>query len=204
MKALIVVDMQNDFMSWGSLPTPHAETLIPTINQLMEKFPLVLATKDWHPKAHVSFAENHKGKKVGDTIQLGPIEQILWPVHCVQDTEGAAFAPGLNTENFEKIFYKGTNLEVDSYSTFFDNAHLKETGLSTYLKKRKVKDLYFAGVATEYCVLFSVLDALELGFKATMIRDACRPINLSPDDEKKAIEKMLQKGANVIIASEVC
>lgn len=203
MKALLVIDMQNDFMPWGALPTAGADTLIPLINELMEKFPIVVATKDWHPKGHISFAANHRGKKEGETILFNGMEQILWPVHCVQDSDGAAFATGLNTDNFDRIFFKGTDLELDSYSAFFDNAHLKDTGLSNYFKKRKIEDLYFTGVATDYCVLFSVLDALELGFKATLIRDACMPINLHPDDEKKAIDQMLKKGAKVIFSSEV-
>lgn len=203
MKALLIIDMQNDFMPWGALPTPHADELVPVINRLMAKFPIILATKDWHPKGHISFAANHEKANVGDVISVGDGDQILWPVHCVENTEGADFVEGLNTDKIQKVFYKGTDLEVDSYSAFFDNAHLRETGLSQYLKKRGIQDLYFVGVATDYCVLFSVLDALDLGFNATLISDGCRAINLSEGDETKAIEKMKRKGAKVKLAKEV-
>ncbi len=203
MQALIVVDMQKDFMPGGPLGTPGGDEIIPIINQMMDKFPIVLATNDWHPKGHVSFAASHPGKKVGDRIQVGEIEQILWPVHCVQETEGAEFAKGLHTEKIKEVFYKGTDLRVDSYSTFFDNAHLRKTGLEEYLKKQGIQKIVLVGVATEYCVLFSTWDALALGFEVMVIRDGCKAINLQPEDEKNALEKMKKEGANIVMAKEV-
>lgn len=203
MQALIIVDMQNDFMPGGALPTKGGDKLIAIINQLIEKFPLVLATKDWHPQSHVSFAANHPKKKVGDLIQINGIEQILWPVHCVQETEGADFAPGLHREKIDSIFYKGTDPGIDSYSTFFDNAHLRKTGLEEFLKENRVKELVIVGVATDYCVLYSVLDALALGFQVTVVPDACYPINIHPEDEQKALEKMRKKGAKIVPSKDL-
>lgn len=176
MKALVVVDMQNDFMPWGALGVPNADRLIPRINALMEKYPLVVATKDWHPPHHMSFEFN-------------------WPVHCVQETEGAEFTPGLHFDKFEKTFYKGVDADVDSYSAFFDNEKKRSTGLGEYLKKKGVNEVTIVGVATDYCVLYSTLDALQMGFKVRVIKEACAPINLKPDDEAKAYALMLEKGA---------
>ncbi|MBS0629364.1 MAG: bifunctional nicotinamidase/pyrazinamidase [Verrucomicrobia bacterium] len=202
MKALIVVDMQNDFMPSGALPTKGADALVPVINRLIDYFPLVLATQDWHPKDHNSFAVNHPEYKVGDVIREGAIEQILWPVHCVQNTKGAEFVKGLRIDRFERVFHKGIDRMVDSYSTFFDNAHLRETGLAEYLHKRGIKEIAFVGVATDYCVLYSVLDALELGFQVMVFADGCRAINLRQADGEEAFEKMTQAGAVVVTSSD--
>lgn len=203
MKALIVVDMQNDFMPGGALGVPGADTLIPLINQLILEFPLVVATLDWHPANHVSFAANHPGKKPGDTITVMDLPQNLWPVHCVQNTVGSQFARGLDTSRFSATFKKGTDPLIDSYSTFFDNARLKETGLSDFLRKASVSELYFAGVATDYCVLYSILDALDQGFAASVIMDACRGIELVPGDIDKSYAAMAASGAKLITSREV-
>lgn len=200
--ALIVVDMQNDFMPGGALGVPGADQLIPLINQLILLFPLTVGTLDWHPKDHISFADNHPGKKIGDTILVSDLPQTLWPVHCVQNTAGAQFATGLNISRFAAVFHKGTDPKIDSYSTFFDNARLKETGLSDYLRKARIEDLYFAGVATDYCVLYSVLDALDQGFKAHVIMDACRGIDLQPGDIEKSYAAMAASGADLITFRE--
>lgn len=202
MKALVIIDMQNDFMPGGPLATKDADKLVPLINELMDHFSLVVATKDWHPKNHGSFAENHSGKKVGDIIKLGGVEQILWPVHCVEDTSGAEFVKGLNEEKIEKIFYKGTDPFIDSYSAFFDNARKRETGLGDYLRSHDVDDVTFVGVATDYCVLYSVLDALDLGFKVTVVQDGCKAINLKEGDEKDALNKMRKRGALIRESSD--
>lgn len=198
MRALIIVDMQNDFMPWGSLPTKGADAIVPLINALMDQFPLVLATKDWHPKDHISFAASHPGSHVGDVVKVGRQQQILWPVHCVQHTKGAEFVAGLNTNRIEHVFHKGSDRMVDSYSTFFDNARQRETGLEKYLHSRGIEEIAIAGLATEYCVLYSVLDALELGFAVTVYADACRAINLHPEDGENAFELMEEKGATII------
>ncbi len=201
-KTLIITDVQHDFMPGGALGIEGANAIIPVINALIPKCDHVFATQDWHPPHHISFASTHN-KKVGDTIRIGDIEQILWPDHCIQNTWGADFAKGLHREKIEAVFHKGTDPKVDSYSTFFDNSRKRSTGLADRLRKEHLGDLYFVGLATDYCVLYSVLDALDLGFKATVIRDACRAINLHPGDEEKALEKMSRKGARIIHSSQM-
>jgi len=202
-KALVIVDMQRDFMPGGPLATPKGDELVPLINKLMEAFPVVLATKDWHPKDHVSFADNHPGKKPGETVMAHDIEQILWPTHCVQGTTGADFVEGLNEKKIEAIFEKGVDPEVDSYSTFFDNAKLRDTGLDAYLRKRGVDSVTLVGIATDYCVLFSALDACRLGWDVTVITDATRPINLDEKDEERALDKMQKAGVHLTTSEEV-
>src|SRR6266700_7563810 len=152
MNALIIVDLQNDFLPGGALPVPLGDEVIPLANELQRKFELVLATKDWHPPDHGSFAANHPGKKSGDRIMLDGIEQILWPVHCVQNTRGAEFASTFDTSRIARIFHKGIEPRIDSYSTFFDNALLMETGLADDLKERAIRDIYVLGLVLDYCV----------------------------------------------------
>lgn len=203
MKALIIVDMQNDFMPGGPLGVPEANKIIPIINALIPKFPLVVASQDWHPKNHKSFAINHLGKKTGDVISLNGIRQILWPAHCVQNTSGAELVEDLDKAPICHIIQKGTDQWIDSYSTFFDNARRKETGLEGYLRSKAVEEIYIVGVATDYCVLYSVLDALDLGFKVVVIQDCCRGINLHKDDEKKAFARMQEKGAKLVFSKDL-
>jgi len=197
MKALLIVDMQNDFMPGGALAVPGADDIVPRINALIPKFPLVVATKDWHPPDHLSFAINHPGKKVGDQVTIKDIPQILWPVHCVKNTKGSDFVSTLDVSRIDCFFFKGTDKWIDSYSAFFDNAHRKSTGLGDYLKTHNVDEIYIVGVATDYCVLYTVLDALALGFTVNVITDCCRAINLQPGDEKSAIATMAAKGAHI-------
>jgi nicotinamidase/pyrazinamidase len=197
MKALIIVDVQNDFLPGGALPVPCGDEIIPLVNDLQKQFELALATQDWHPADHGSFAANHPGKKPGDRIMLDGIEQILWPMHCVQNTPGAEFAPGFATKRVARVFQKGIDPRIDSYSTFFDNAHRRATGLGDYLKQRRVADVYFAGLALDYCVKYSVLDACQLGFNAHVIVDACRGVDLTPGDVDLAIKEMKASGARV-------
>jgi nicotinamidase/pyrazinamidase len=203
MKALVIVDMQNDFMPGGALGVPSANEIVPIINALIVKFPLVIATMDWHPDDHVSFASNHPGKKVGDIVKLGEINQILWPVHCVRNTHGAELSSALEHRSFASIFYKGTDKNIDSYSAFFDNARRKSTGLGDYLKSRGINEIYLAGLTTEYCILYSTMDAIDLGFRVYVIIDACRPINLTSGDEQRALEAMAAKGAKLIKSSDL-
>lgn len=203
MKALVVVDMENDFMPGGALGVEGGDEVILIINDLIPRFSLVVACRDWHPPNHVSFAASHPGKKVGDRIKVKGREQVLWPVHCVQNTPGAELVDILNRENISELFSKGTEPDIDSYSAFFDNARLKSTGLGEYLKGRGVTEVYLAGLTTEYCILYSALDALEMGFKVFVIIDACRPINLKPRDDLRAIEKIVEKGGNIIISKDL-
>tara|TARA_R100000935_G_scaffold55676_1_gene85859 strand:+ start:1508 stop:2116 length:609 start_codon:yes stop_codon:yes gene_type:complete len=201
MKALVIIDVQNDFIPGGSLAVPGGVEIVPVINKLQHKFDLVIATQDWHPIDHSSFAENHSGKKEFEIIELNGIDQKLWPVHCVQNSDGAAFHSELNSEKIEAIFRKGTNKEIDSYSGFYDNAHLKSTGLSGYLKDKGVSTLYICGLAAEYCVYFSILDALKEGFEAILIEDATRAISLQ--DFEKSKKDILQAGGKIINSSEI-
>jgi len=197
MKTLIITDVQHDFMPGGALGVPHANEIIPIINALIPHFEHVIATLDWHPENHVSFASTH-GKKPGEMFGT----QILWPDHCVQNSHGANLVAGLKKEKIEAIFHKGTDPDVDSYSAFFDDARHRATGLDEYLEKHKLRDLYFVGLATDYCVLYSVLDALELGFSVSVIRDACRAINLHPLDEQRALETMRAGGAKFVFSKD--
>ena len=203
MNALIIVDLQNDFLPGGALPVPHGDEIIALANKLQRKFELVLATKDWHPPDHGSFAANHPGKKPGDRIMLDGIEQILWPVHCVQNTYGAEFAPAFDTSRIAHVLHKGVERNIDSYSTFFDNAHRRHTGLADYLKKRSIKDIYLMGLALDYCVKYSTLDARQLGLNTHVILDGCRGIELEHGDIDRALDEMIQAGATILKSADL-
>ena len=177
MKALLLIDIQNDFLPDGKLAVPDGNEIIPIVNGIQQYFDLVVATQDWHPAKHKSFAANHADKAVYDIIDLNGSTQKLWPDHCVQGTEGAAFSPELNTNRVEAIFRKGTDAEIDSYSGFYDNGHLKSTGLADYLRGRKVLKVYVAGLAGDYCVYYTALDALHEGFETFVMEDAVRAID---------------------------
>ncbi len=202
MSALILVDLQNDFLPGGALPVNDGDSVIPLANRLLNHpFTVKVASKDWHPYDHGSFAINHD-KQPGDNTILGGIEQVLWPVHCVQGTQGAEFAKDLEHEKIEKVFFKGTDKEIDSYSTFFDNNFLRSTGLDKYLHEKNIKKVYIAGLATDYCVLYSVLDATQLGFETYVIVDACKGIDLKPGNVVKSLEAMHLSGAHLITLDE--
>lgn len=203
MNALILVDIQNDFVPGGALPVPEGDVIVPICNRLAGAFELVVATQDWHPANHGSFAASHAGRKVGEVIDLNGLPQILWPVHCVQHTPGAAFVPGLDTSRVERAFQKGTDPAIDSYSGFFDNGHRKATGLGEYLKQRGVTDVYVCGLATDYCVKFTALDAKSLGFNTSLIQDASRGVNVHPGDVDAAIEEMRRAGVRILQSSQV-
>jgi nicotinamidase/pyrazinamidase len=177
MNVLVIVDVQNDFMPGGSLAVPQGDTIITPINRIGKYFDLVVATQDWHPKTHKSFASNHLNKKPFDRIILNGLEQILWPDHCVQGSPGADFHILLETDKIAAIFRKGMNPETDSYSGFYDNGHKISSGLAGYLKDKKVTELYFCGLASDICVYYTIKDSLNEGFKATFIEDASRPLN---------------------------
>ncbi|MCP4198622.1 MAG: bifunctional nicotinamidase/pyrazinamidase [Proteobacteria bacterium] len=203
MKTLILVDLQNDFCFGGKLAVPEGEQVVAVANALMKQCDLVVATRDWHPANHGSFANNHPGKKIGECIQLAGLEQILWPSHCVQNTFGAEFHSDVATNGIDEVFFKGTDPMVDSYSGFFDNQHRNATGLEAYLKEKGVTAITIAGLATDYCVKFTVLDALDLGFEVTVVTDGCRAVNIQPGDGDKAIAEMVAKGAKVTISSNM-
>jgi len=203
MKALNVTDIQRDFLPGGSLAVPRGDEIIPVVNGLIPHFPLVVATKDWHPANHGSFATNHPGKEPGDVVELGGVPQVLWPPHCVQNTAGAEFADALDASRFACILYKGTDLEIDSYSGFFDNGHRKSTGLHEYLQTCGVTELYLVGLATDYCVLYTVLDARRLGYNTYVITDGCRGLDTPPGNLKRAYAQMREAGAVLMESTEV-
>ncbi len=201
MKALIVVDLQNDFVPGGSLAVPRGNEIIPVVNRIQEKFDLVVATQDWHPKNHLSFASNHPGKNVFDTIMLGGTEQVLWPDHCLQGEKGAMFVKGFDERRVEAIFRKGTDPEIDSYSGFFDNGRKKSTGLGDYLKGRRVKQVYVCGLAAEFCVLYTALDAIDLGFETYYLEDVTRA--LSHEGFREAREQVSRRGGHLVVSDEL-
>lgn len=202
-RALLLVDVQNDFLPMGALPVPHGDEVIEPINKLMKlPFDAIVATKDFHPQGHCSFASRWN-KTAGDTVKIQGIEQLLWPDHCIEGTIGAEFAPGLDTSRITQIVHKGSDPEIDSYSTFFDNKKLRSTGLENFMLERSIKELYIAGLATNFCVLFSVADAISLGFDVTVIEDGCRGINIVPGAVEKSLLEMKEMGAHIISSEQL-
>ena len=201
--ALILVDIQNDFLPSGALPVPHGDEVVPVANRVMPAFSLVVATQDWHPRDHGSFAANHAGKQPGDVIQLHGLSQILWPVHCVQNSAGAEFAAGLQSHLISAVFPKGIDPTIDSYSGFFDNQQRRSTGLADYLAQHQVSEVYIVGLATDYCVKFTALDARRLGLKTTLIEDGCRGVNMQPDDVASAIREMRDAGVAIVSSEQI-
>ncbi len=195
MKTLILVDLQNDFVAGGTLEVAGGDAVIPVANRLMPDYELVIATQDWHPRNHKSFASQNEGVSVGDVFDLNGLSQIAWPDHCVQGTEGADFIHDLNVEAIDKVVQKGTDVDVDSYSGFFDNGKRKATGLCELLKGEGVTEVDVVGLATDYCVKFTVLDAIELGFRVRLILEGCRGVELTEGDIEEAIEEMRNAGA---------
>ena len=195
MKALILVDVQYDFLPGGALAVADGDAIIPVCNTIQSYFDLVVATQDWHPAGHKSFASSHAGKQTFETIEWNGLPQVLWPDHCVQGTDGADISKALNTNKIETLFRKGTHPEIDSYSGFYDNGHLKSTGLSHYLKGKGIKEVYVAGLAADYCVYFTANDALAEGFEAFIIEDATRAI--SPEGFEKAKRDFKSKGGKI-------
>lgn len=196
-KALILIDIQNDFLPGGTLAISEGDKILPAIDRLVSlPFDVIVASKDWHPLNHISFAANHK-KNIGENIVFNGIEQILWPIHCVQNTHGAEFADRPFTKIISKTFFKGTKISIDSYSAFFDNCHVNSTGLDDYLKNLRIEEIYLAGLATDYCVKYTALDALNLGFKVFVIIDACKGVNLKPNDVELSLKHMEKAGAHL-------
>jgi nicotinamidase/pyrazinamidase len=203
MRALILVDIQNDFVPGGALAVREGDRVVPVANAVSPRFDLVVATQDWHPADHGSFAVNHAGKRVGEVIDLHGLPQVLWPVHCVQGTRGAEFVAGLDVSRVARVFRKGTDAEIDSYSGFYDNGHRRSTGMGEWLSERGVRDVYVMGLATDYCVKFTALDARRLGFEVTLIEDGCRGVELNAGDIDRAVEEMRGAGVRVITSTSV-
>lgn len=182
-------------MKNGPLAVPDGDLVIPEINRIQEQFDLVLATQDWHPPGHKSFASAHPGTELLETVFVNGLEQVLWPDHCIQCTEGAQLSRSLDQHRVEAIFRKGTDAEIDSYSGFYDNGHRKSTGLADYLKGRGIDHVFVAGLAADYCVYFTVMDALALGFHAHLIENATVPINEAEFQSRKA--EILARGGKI-------
>lgn len=196
MNALLLIDIQNDFLPGGALAVARGDEVIAAANQLIPAFPLVVASQDWHPADHGSFA-SVQGGAPGTLGALSGLPQVLWPDHCVQGTPGAAFAAGLDMRRVEGIFRKGVDPTVDSYSAFWDNGRRRQTGLAGYLRERGVTGVTVCGLATDYCVKFTALDALAAGFAVTLARAACRAVELTPGDSERAIDEMARAGVGI-------
>ncbi|WP_207493743.1 bifunctional nicotinamidase/pyrazinamidase [Aridibaculum aurantiacum] len=201
MKALILVDIQNDFLPGGKLAVPHGNEIVATCNQLQQYFDVVVATQDWHPADHKSFASQHEGRAPFDVIDLDGLQQTLWPDHCVQASEGAEFSKELEMEKVEAIFRKGMESTIDSYSGFYDNGHRKTTALADYLRGKKVTDVYVVGLAADFCVYFTAKDALAEGFATFIVEDGTRPIDMAGFEAAK--DDIRSKGGSIISSADV-
>lgn len=203
MRALLLVDIQNDFLPGGALAVPKGDEIIPVVNDLQGYFDLVVMTQDFHPENHGSFASNHEEKNPGELVDLNGLAQILWPDHCIQGTQGAEFAEKLDQTKVRKVFPKGTDAGIDSYSGFFDNGHRKATGLEDFLRDQQVTEVFIAGLAADYCVKFTALDSLAAGFRTYVITDATKGVNLEMYDTREAFEQLNREGVTLLPSSEV-
>lgn len=200
--ALIVVDVQNGFTPGGQLAVAHADQIITKINQLEGYFDQIILTQDWHPKNHISFAENHPGKQSFETIELSYGTQVLWPMHCVQGTNDAAFHPELNLATAQLIIRKGLHAEIDSYSAFMEADQRTTTGLAGYLRERGIDTVFIVGIATDFCVAWSAIDACRHGFKTYVIEDATKAIDLN-GSLQQAWQDMLAQGVKRIQLKDI-
>ena len=201
MKTLLIIDVQNDFVPGGSLPVPNGDKIVPVINAMQHKFDLVIATQDWHLEDHISFASNHEGASLFDVIEIQGDPQTLWPNHCVQGTKGAELHPNLDALKFEAVFRKGTDKTIDSYSAFYDNGHLKSTGLAGYLKEKGTTQLYLCGLAADICVYFSIRDAVDAGFDCFFVEDASQALDVDAFGDIK--KEMISMGIQVVSSEAV-
>ncbi len=202
-RALILVDLQNDFLPGGALAVPDGDQVIPVANRVQPLFDIVVTSQDWHPADHGSFAASHPGRQLGEQIELEGLPQILWPTHCIQESNGARLAQGLDSSCIARIFYKGSDPQIDSYSCFYDNGHRRSTGLADYLRDQGVDTVYLLGLATDYCVKFSALDAVAEEFAVHLILDGCRGIDLEPGDIERALEEMREVGVAILSSSDL-
>ena len=203
MKALAVIDLQNDFCPGGALAVRDGDAVVPVANRLTPLFSLVVASQDWHPPDHGSFAANRPGRRPYERDELAGLPQVLWPVHCVQGSLGAEFHPQFDRSRVTRVFQKGTDPAIDSYSAFYDNGRRKSTGLGDYLREQRVTELIVLGLATDYCVRFTVLDGRWLGFDVTVVEDGCRAVELVDGDGQRAFDEMRAAGARVITSGRL-
>ena len=202
-RALVLVDIQNDFCPGGALAVGGGDAIIPLVNQIQPGYDLVVATQDWHPAGHKSFATNNPGKQVGELCDLNGRPQVMWPDHCVQDTPGAEFHPKLDMSRVAKVFRKGMDPEVDSYSGCFDNDRKTSSGMIDWLGEQGVEVVDVVGLALDYCVKATALDLRDAGFDTTVIEDATRAVNLQPEDGKRAVDELVSAGVRVTKAAAV-
>jgi nicotinamidase/pyrazinamidase len=198
MHALILVDIQNDFLPGGALAVPDGDAVVEVANRLARSFDRVIATQDWHPPDHRSFASQHLGRAVGDVVDLEGLPQVLWPDHCVVASPGASFASALDVAPIDHVVRKGTDRAIDSYSGFFDNGHRKATGLEALLRADRVTAVTLVGLATEYCVKFTALDARSLGFETRVVVEGVRGVNLQRSDAERALATMREAGCELV------
>ena len=201
--ALLIIDIQNDFCPGWALPVPEGDQVITVINSIVKKFYKVIATQDWHPINHVSFARNHPGNKEYEEIEVSGIKQVLWPIHCVPGTKGAEFHPDLIADNFDLILRKGNNPKIDSYSAFRENDKKTITGLNGYLKELDIKQVFICGLALDYCVFYSAMDSKEMGFDTYVILDATRGIDSPPGSIENALNSMRNSGIRIIKSTDI-
>jgi nicotinamidase/pyrazinamidase len=197
MEALLIVDVQNDFCPGGALEVPNGDQIVPVINKLANRFDIVVQTQDWHPEGHSSFASSHDDKAPFETTEMAYGTQVLWPDHCVQGTKGAAFHPDLETDHSQLIIRKGFRTDIDSYSAFFENDDQTTTGLTGYLRARNIDTLYAVGLATDFCVKWSVIDGLKEGFDVNVVKDAVKGIDMD-GSVSEAWSEMLEAGAQKV------
>ncbi len=202
MKTLVIVDVQNDFCPGGALEVPDGDKVVPVINKLIDRYDAVIQTQDWHPEGHSSFASSHSDKEPFETIDMPYGTQVLWPDHCVQGTKGAEFHPELITNKSNLIIRKGFSRDIDSYSAFYENDHETPTGLHGYLKNRQLFELHFCGLATDFCVKWSVVDALKYDYDVKVITDAIKGIDLD-GSVKAAMQEMEEAGAEFVKSDEI-
>jgi nicotinamidase/pyrazinamidase len=202
MNALLIIDVQNDFCPGGALEVPRGDEVVPVINKLTEKFDNIVQTQDWHPQNHYSFASAYDNKEPFETTNLDYGEQVLWPDHCVQNTKGAAFHPDLKTRPTQMIVRKGFRTHIDSYSAFYENDHKTKTGLTGYLNDRNIDTLYVGGLATDFCVKWSVIDGCKEGFTVYVIEDAIKGIDIDGSVDQ-AVKEMQDAGAKFIKSTEL-
>ena len=201
MKALILVDIQNDFMPTGALPVPEGDAIVPIVNTFIDKFPFVVATQDWHPANHGSFATQHPEHNTFEVIDLHGLDQVLWPEHCIQQSTGAEFHADLNQTSIDAVVQKGSDPKVDSYSGFADNGARIETPLHQLLQSKGITEVYICGLALDYCVQYTAHDALKRGYKTFLITDACRGIQ--PEGVAQALDSLQEKGAQLIDSTQL-
>lgn len=202
-EALLLIDLQNDFLPGGALAVPRGDEVVPIAAAVMPRFDLVVATQDWHPPDHRSFASQHPGRSVGEVIDLAGLPQVLWPDHCVRGTPGSELVRAVDVSRVAHVVRKGADREIDSYSGFFDNGRRKATGLDEYLRGQRVETVYLLGLAADYCVKFTALDARQLGYRTLLIEDGTRGVNLRPNDTAQAIGEMRAAGVEVVASGDL-